>query len=89
VQRAYLLPMLPFALILLGLALQYRRRILLTTTILIFSFNFVNLNLAHPDIPDNATRANLGLFLEPGYLLTDLSARLAVTRTLVASSSHS
>jgi hypothetical protein len=49
----------------------------------------VNLNLAHPDIPDNATRANLGLFLEPGYLLTDLSARLAVTRTLVASSSHS
>jgi hypothetical protein len=89
VQRAYLLPMLPFALILLGFALQAHRRILLTTTMLIFSFNFVNLNLARPDVPDNATRASVGLFVEPGYLLTDLSARLAVTRTLVASLSHS
>ncbi len=79
VQRAYLLPILPFALILLGIALRARPRMLLAMAILIFSYNFVNLNLAHPDVPDHATQATLGLFIEPGYLFDDLSARLAAS----------
>ena len=80
VQRAYLLPMLPFVLIVLGIALRDRMRMLLAITILILSFNFVNLNLARPDIPDRATRAILGVVIEPGYLLTDVAARLALAR---------
>ena len=80
VQRAYLLPTLPFALILLGIALRSRPAILLATSILIFSYNFVNLSLAHPDVPDNATRAIIGVVIEPGYLLDDLASRLAVAR---------
>jgi hypothetical protein len=81
VQRAYLLPMLPFALILLGIALRAHRRMLLAITILIFSFDFMNLNLARPDRPNDATRAIVGPFIEPGYLFEDLAARVALART--------
>ena len=80
VQRAYLLPMLPFALILIGIATGDRKPMLLALMILVFSYNFVNLNLARPDIPNHATRANAGLFLEPGYLLNDVAARLNLAR---------
>ncbi len=76
VQRGYLLPILPFALILLGIALRARPRMLLAMTMLIVSYNFVNLNVARPDVPDHATRAIIGPFIEPGYLFEDLSARL-------------
>ena len=75
VQRAYLLPMLPFVLILLGIAMKDRSRALLALTILIASYNFVSINLARPDVPDHATRARFGIFLEPGYLLDDLASR--------------
>jgi len=75
VQRAYLLPMLPFVLILIGVALRDRRRLLLATAALVFSYNFVNVNLARPDVPDHATRAVFGVFFERGYLLDDFAAR--------------
>lgn len=80
VQRAYLLPMLPFALILLGIALRDRARMLLALTVLIASYNFVNLNLARPDVPDHATGATVGLFAEQGYLIEDLRTRLIMAR---------
>jgi len=75
VQRAYLLPLLPFVLILLGIALRDRKRMLLATMLLLFSFDFVNLNLARPDFPNHATHAAVGLFIEPGYLIGDVAAR--------------
>jgi hypothetical protein len=75
VQRAYLLPMLPFALLVVGIALQQRQRTLLAMTILILSYNFVSLRLARPDVPDHATRAIMGVYVEPGYLLEDIFAR--------------
>jgi hypothetical protein len=78
VQRAYLLPMLPFVLILFGLALRGRRRLLLAMTLLVLTYNFVNLNLARPDVANHATRASFGFFVEPGYLATDISQRLAL-----------
>jgi hypothetical protein len=80
VQRAYLLPMLPFALILTGIALRDRKPMLLAVTVLVFSYNFVNLNLARPDVPDHATRAIVGPFVEPGYLLKDVATRLDIAR---------
>ena len=82
VQRAYLLPMLPFALILIGIALRNRTPMLFAMTLLICSYNFVNLSLARPDIPDHATRAIVGLFIEPGYLSSDLAARLKLARSV-------
>lgn len=88
VQRAYLLPMLPFALMLIGIGLRDRRRLLGVFAGLIFSYNFVNLNLARPDVPDRATRAIVGIAFEPGYLLTDVSARLALARMTISTGSH-
>jgi hypothetical protein len=76
VQRAYLLPMLPFVLILLGFALRERVRMMLAITIAVGSYNFINLNLARADVPDHAIRARLGFFVERGYLLNDVGARL-------------
>lgn len=87
VQRAYLLPMLPFALIVLGIALRDHSPLLLAMTILVFSHNCVSLNLARPDIPDHATRAIVGPFIEPGYLLQDVAARLDVARSQIPHSS--
>ena len=81
VQRAYLLPMLPFALILVGIALRNHKPRLLAMTVLVFSYNFLSLNLARPDVPDHATRAIVSLFIEPGYLLKDVAARLNLART--------
>ena len=76
VQRAYLLPILPFVLILLAFATREPPRLLLVFTFLIFSYDLVNLNLARADVPDHATRAILGLFFEPGYVMSDVSLRL-------------
>ncbi len=87
VQRAYLLPMLPFALIVLGIALRGHRPMLLAMTILVFSYNLVSLNLARPDIPDHATRAIVGPFIEPGYLLKDVAVRLDMARGQIPRSS--
>ena len=88
VQRAYLLPMLPFALILLGIALRNRERALIAIAILIASFNVANLNLARPDVPDNASSVRFGLFIEPGYLVEDLRARRVMARFLMPSLPH-
>ena len=82
VQRAYLLPMLPFVLILLGIALRDRVATLVALVFMIFSYNLVNLNLARPDTPDHATQAKVGLFVEPGYLLEDLRVRRAVAHEI-------
>jgi hypothetical protein len=76
VQRAYLLPILPFVLILLGIAARGRARILVAFALLLFSYDFVNLNLARADVPDHATRAILGPFVEPGYIISDARMRL-------------
>jgi hypothetical protein len=80
VQRAYLLPMLPFILILLGFGLRGRERMLFAIAIAVFSYNFINLNLARPDVADQATHARLGFFVERGYLLNDVAARLDLAR---------
>ena len=75
IEVEYLLPTLPFWLILAGLALPERRQVILLA-VLIFSYNFVNLNLAKPDAPGQASRATLGIWLEPGYLLQESTTRL-------------
>ena len=82
VQRAYLLPLLPFALMLIGIGLRDRRRMLYTFAALVFSYNFISLSLARPDVPDRATRAIFGIVVEPGYLLTDVAARRTISRAI-------
>jgi hypothetical protein len=75
-EKAYLLPMLPFALMLLGISLKNHRWIIILLTLVQFSYNFLNINIAKPDIPRHATTATVGLWLEWGYLITDIINRL-------------
>ena len=78
IQRLYLLPILPFVLMLLGIATRGQPRILAAFTLLVFSYDIVNLNLARPDVRDHATRAIFGSFVEPGYIMSDLKMRLNI-----------
>lgn len=77
IEVEYLLPALPFWLILIGLVLPRRREIIILV-IVIFSYNLVSLNLAQPDMPGQASQATLGVWLEPGYMVQESSARLAL-----------
>jgi len=81
VQRAYLLPVLPFTLMLCGIAMRDRGHLLATMTLLLLSYNFVNVNFARADVPNHATFARLGVFIEPGYLLSDATRRLELRET--------
>jgi hypothetical protein len=81
-QTAYLLPVVPLVLILLGIALQQRRTLLVALGICILSFDFVSINFAHPDRPRFATHAQLGVWLEKGSLLHDLDERAQINAAL-------
>jgi protein-S-isoprenylcysteine O-methyltransferase Ste14 len=74
IRQVYLLPIVPFALILLGYAWEQKPRRLLILGALILSFNFVSLALARPDAVDRARSATPGLWWEWGYLAQSLDA---------------
>jgi hypothetical protein len=77
IEVEYLLPGLPFWLILIGLG-RPGWRWLVVLLALIFSYNLVSLNLARPDAPGQASRATLGVWVEPGYLVEEAAARVAL-----------
>ena len=75
-ENEYLLPILPFLLILLAIALKYRRKLLIVLFLVQLSFNFVNFNIAQPDVPNQATGARVGFWVEEGYVFKDFQHRL-------------
>ena len=75
-EPSYLLPTLPFWLILLGFAFEEKRSVLIVILGLVVLFNFVNLNVARPNVADKATDVYYGLWLEPGYMVKDIDQRL-------------
>ena len=75
-EPTYLLPTLPFWLLLLSIAFRKKRAVLLVLLALIFLSNFVTFNVARPNVTDKATGAQYGLWVEPGYLVTDVQKRL-------------
>jgi hypothetical protein len=77
-EMSYLLPMLPFLLMLLGISLKNNKGIIIFLLIVQFSYNLVNINIARPDVSNIATSATLGLWIEWGYLITDIINRLAM-----------
>lgn len=77
-EMAYLLPMLPFALILLGISLKNNRKAIIFLLVVQFSYNFISINIARPDVPNFAKSATLGLWLEWGRLVTDIINRLGM-----------
>ncbi|MBD3419873.1 MAG: hypothetical protein GF398_07135 [Chitinivibrionales bacterium] len=75
-ENEYLLSMLPFVLLSLGVLLARFKRLLIAFVIVLAAYNFVSINIAKPDEAFNATSASYGLWLEKGYLLSDAELRL-------------
>ncbi len=76
-EPSYLLVILPFVFIMIGIFLQSREA-LLSLLILIFVSNFAVISFAHPNLANHATSAQYGLWLDPGYLLGETSLRMKV-----------
>jgi hypothetical protein len=76
--KYYLLPMLPFVLILLGIALKQRRSVLILLMVVQISYNFLSINIARPNVPNNATAIIAGLWVERGYLVNDTIERMKI-----------
>jgi hypothetical protein len=75
---SYLLVILPFSLMIVGIILQDRRRALITLMLLIFISNFMVINFARPNVKNFATDASYGLWLDPGYLIEATNNRIKV-----------
>jgi len=75
-EPAYLLPTIPFWLILMGVAFEDKRAVLLALLVFVLLFNFVTINIAQPDEKNYATGAVYGLWVEPGHLVSDTRMRL-------------
>jgi hypothetical protein len=77
IEVEYLLPILPFCLILVGIGLP-SKRLLISFCILVVLYGFINFNIAQPNQPGQASRATTGLWLEPGYILQEMKLRIAL-----------
>ena len=80
IEIEYLLPLLPFSLILVGRRLSNRLDQIWLLLILTLLANFLWINPAHSLAPNQTNEVIYGLWLEPGYLLQDIAARLALLK---------
>jgi hypothetical protein len=72
----YLLTTLPFWLFLLGIGLRNHRGFIRIFLVLILMTSFININIAKPDNPNQATGASIGLWIEEGVLLKEIRTRI-------------
>jgi hypothetical protein len=75
VKPGYLLPTLPFILMLAGVVCSKRPHLLYAFVFAILSYDVWTLDLARPDVPSHARSARLGVWLEEGYLRRDVHER--------------
>ncbi len=80
IEMEYLLPLLPFALILAGRRLSDQPGILWLLFLFVLLSNFLWINPARSITPNQASEVIFGLWLEPGYLLQDITTRLALLK---------
>ncbi len=80
IEMDYLIVLIPFVLILTGKVLHARPKMIWVLIFLTFVCNFIWINPAHPTIPNQTTGAVYGLWLEPGYLIQDISTRINILR---------
>jgi hypothetical protein len=83
-EAEYLIPAVPFVLVLLGLALGRRPVALAVVLALVVLHNGVALTLARPDRAFNARGAAVGLWVEPGTLVADARTRLRLRHCTTA-----
>lgn len=77
IEMEYLLPLLPFVLILTSKLFPNKYWQLWLLFALVLLSNFLWLNLARSITPNQTSEVVYGLWLEPGYLLQDITIRLA------------
>ena len=77
IEMEYLLPLLPFALILTGKYFPKSTWHLWLLFALVLLSNFLWINPARSINPNQTSEVVYGLWLEPGYLLQDIAVRLA------------
>ena len=75
-EPAYLIPTIPFWMILIGIAFSDKKWVLGLLLSLVIISNFVIINIARPDKINQATGAEFGLWVEPGHLVQDVQKRL-------------
>lgn len=75
-EPAYMIPTIPFWLILMGVAFSDKKSVLTVLLILVVLSNFVSINVARPDKVNQATGAQYGLWIEPGHLVKDVKKRI-------------
>jgi len=75
IEKSYLLPILPFVMLLVGIALKGRRALLVLLLVVELSYNFVDMGVVKPDVPNYATGARFGFWIEPGYMFADIKER--------------
>ena len=80
IEMEYLLPLLPFMLILLGKVFPQQPKLLLVLFFLVLLSNFLWINPARSITPNQTSSVVYGLWLEPGYLLQDVATRLALLK---------
>lgn len=80
IEMDYLLPLLPFALMLVGKMQSNRPGQLWLLFFLVLLSNFLWINPARALTPNQASEVIFGLWLEPGYLLQDIATRLALLK---------
>lgn len=69
IEPEYLLPVIPFVLLIAGLVWGQRRVLLTALVVLVFSANIVSISFARPNVPTKATSAAFGVWIEPGRLI--------------------
>ena len=83
-EEEYLLPILPAALMIVGLSLRGERRPLLILLAASLSFNVVSLNLVRGQLDKHQIAATLGLWVEPGHLVREVTRRVEIQRWLAS-----
>ena len=78
IELEYLLPLLPFTLILLSRFFHHKPNFLLVLLVLVFLANFLWINPARSTSPNQTSDVIYGLWLEKGYLLQDVTTRLVL-----------
>ena len=83
-KTAYLIPMLPFVALLVDVSLRslklsegYKKGLIVCLVFLQLTYSAVNFNIAIPDVPNQATTARLGFFIEPGFLVQSVDVRIS------------
>jgi len=76
IENEYMLPILPFALLLIGMAFVNRAFFLYFFFCVLILYNFININFARVENPGKSKHAEIGVWLEKGYLLDDLQKRI-------------